>query len=124
MLRGAIVGFGEVARYGHWPAYQTSRHLRIVAVVDRSADRRALASSLSREVEAFAAIDELDQALDFIDVCTPPALHVTPMLTAIDRGWHVLCEKPLLLDGLLVDELRRSARDAGVAIVPVHNWKF
>jgi predicted dehydrogenase len=126
MLRGAIVGFGEVARNGHWPAYEASADVEIVAVVDRTAERRELASSLSRRVETFAAFSELDAVagIDFIDICTPPSLHPQPMLGAIARGWHVLCEKPFLLDAVLLDLARTGAADACVAVVPVHNWKY
>jgi predicted dehydrogenase len=133
MLRGAIIGFGEVARNGHWPAYQTARDVCIAAVVERSASRRQLASTLSPSIPTFSSIDELVEwqagqvgrsSIHFIDICTPPALHAEPMLAAIRQGWHVVCEKPLLLDGLVIDVVRQAARDAGVAVVPVHNWKY
>ena len=126
MLRGLILGFGEVARNGHWPAYQDNRDVEIVAVADRSAERRALAASLAPGLRTFASLDEVPRALsiDFVDICTPPALHAEPMLAAIARDWHVLCEKPFLLDPALVERARARAIDAGVALVPVHNWKY
>ena len=131
MLRGAIVGFGEVARNGHWPAYQDSADVRIAAVVDRSEDRRTIAASLDPTIRTFARIDDLvawqggsAEPLDFVDVCTPPALHAEPLMTALSTGWHVLCEKPFLLDPALIDEARTRARHARRAVVPVHNWKY
>src|SRR5260370_11095749 len=54
----------------------------------------------------------------------PPALTRQPILEAIARGWHVLCEKPLLLDPEVFDIVRTRASDAGVAVMPVHNWKY
>src|SRR5580658_2910740 len=110
MLKGVIVGFGEVARYGHWPAYQTSAasaagvNIQIVAVVDPGADRRALASRLLPHATTFAALGDVppSASIDFADICTPPSLHAGPMLEALDRGWHVLCEKPFLLDPAVV----------------------
>jgi len=124
-LRGAIVGFGEVARNGHWPAWAACSDARIVAVVDRTPERRALVAGLAPAIETFATIDELASAMtiDFVDICTPPALHHEPMLDAIARGWHVLCEKPFLLDPIVLDVVRRLAADRGVAVLPVHNWK-
>jgi predicted dehydrogenase len=124
-LRGAIVGFGEVARNGHWPAWAACSDARIVAVVDRTPERRALVASLAPAIETFATLDELASAMtiDFVDICTPPALHHEPMLDAIARGWHVLCEKPFLLDPIVLDVVRRLAAERGVAVLPVHNWK-
>ena len=126
MLRGAIVGFGEVARNGHWPAYQANADVEIVAVVDRRPERRALASRLSPGVRTFAAFSELpaSASIDFVDICTPPALHPQPLFEALDRGWHVLCEKPFLLDPALIDIVRDRAASAGLAVFPVHNWKY
>ena len=125
-MRGAIVGFGEVARYGHWPAYADSPHLTIVAVVERSAERRALATSLGAGLRAYETLDALiaGETLDFIDVCTPPALHAAPMLAALERGWHVVCEKPFLLDAGALIRARSLAEASDVAAVPVHNWKL
>ena len=126
MLKGALVGFGEVSRNGHWPGYEARPDVEIVAVVDQSADRRALASSLSPRITAFASLAEIpaSASIDFVDICTPPKLHAEPMLQALDRGWHVLCEKPFLLDPAVLDIARARAMERGVALIPVHNWKY
>jgi len=125
-MKGAIVGFGEVACHGHWPAYADSSEFSIVAVVERSAERRALATSLSAGLHVYATVDELvaGETLDFVDVCTPPALHGAPVLAALERGWHVVCEKPFLLDAAVLTRARALAEERGVAAVPVHNWKL
>lgn len=126
MLRGAIIGFGEVARNGHWPAYAESREARIVAVVDRTESRRQAARESVPGVATFATIEELAAGpeIDFVDICTPPSLHGEPMLGSLARGWNVLCEKPLLLDLVELEQARNVARAAGRAVVPVHNWKY
>jgi predicted dehydrogenase len=126
VLRGAIIGFGEVARNGHWPAYADSREAKIVAAVDRTEERRKAARTSRSEIATFATIEELagGAEIDFVDICTPPALHGEPMLDALARGWNVLCEKPLLLDLIELDKVRGAARGAGRAVVPVHNWKY
>lgn len=126
MLQGAIIGFGEVARHGHWPAYEKSNEAKIVAVVDRTEERRQIARKLSPGVATFSTIEELAAGaeIDFVDICTPPALHGEPMLDALGRGWNVLCEKPLLLDLVELEQARSLARETGRAIVPVHNWKY
>jgi predicted dehydrogenase len=127
VLTGAIVGFGEVARHGHWPGYASSREVRIAAVVDRTAERREEAQRLDPGIAAFASLTELLDSglpLDFIDICTPPALHAAPMLAALDRGWHVLCEKPFLIDAAPLAMVRTRIAGGGLAAIPVHNWKY
>lgn len=125
MLNGAIIGFGEVAQHGHWPAYAQSTELSIVAVVERTAERRRVARSLSPSPRTYESLDALAaaEAIDFIDICTPPAFHAEPMLAALGRGWHVVCEKPFLIDAAALARARASSHDRRLAVVPVHNWK-
>ena len=126
MMKGAIIGFGEVAQKGHWPGYVSHAGVDITAIVDRSAERRALASTLLPGVSTFASFDDVpaSAAIDFVDICTPPALHPGPMLGALARGCHVLCEKPFVLDRGVIDIVREKSVAAGLAVLPVHNWKY
>jgi predicted dehydrogenase len=125
LFRGAIVGFGQVAEHGHYPAFAGSDTFEIVAVVERSAERRDAATRLHTGMRAVDALDAIaDADIDFVDICTPPALHAAPILAALERGWHVICEKPFLLETADVDAVRRAAVRAGRAVVPVHNWKY
>lgn len=126
MLRGAIIGFGGVAANGHLPAYLKSGEAKIVAVVDRTEERRRVAEKAAPGVAMFATIAELAAGaeIDFVDICTPPAFHGEPMLEALARGWDVLCEKPLLLEPVELARIRDLAREKGRSVVPVHNWKY
>lgn len=117
MLSGAIVGFGNVAQLGHWPAYQNNPDARIVAVVDARPERRAIANELS--LESFERLGQLG-GIDFVDICTPPANHAQQIIEAARNGWPVLCEKPLVINSAQLREI--SGVD--VAVVPVHNWKY
>jgi predicted dehydrogenase len=126
VLRGAIIGFGAVAANGHLPGYLKSREAEIVAVVDRTAERRGAAREMLPGIATFATIEGLaaDTEIDFVDICTPPALHGQPIRDALGQGWNVLCEKPLLLDPTELEKVRALARQSGRAVVPVHNWKY
>ncbi|HEY2800383.1 MAG TPA: Gfo/Idh/MocA family oxidoreductase [Chthoniobacterales bacterium] len=126
MRRGALIGFGEVAQHGHLPAYEKSSEAKIVAIVDSTGERRNIARAFFPEIATFAAIEELAAGaeLDFVDICTPPSLHAEGILEGLRHRWHVLCEKPLLLDEDELDEVRAKAKQAQRAVVPVHNWKY
>ena len=94
-------------------------------MVERSAERRDAATRLHAGMRAVGSLGEIaDADIDFVDICTPPALHTAPILAALERGWHVICEKPFLLETADVDAVRRAAVRAGRAVVPVHNWKY
>jgi len=71
-FRGAIVGFGQVAEHGHWPAFAASEAFQIVAVVERSAARRDAVMELQRElVETRLAARVGDHVRVMVDGLSP-----------------------------------------------------
>jgi predicted dehydrogenase len=62
--------------------------------------------------------------LDFVDICTPTSTHVELALWALERGYHVLCEKPVALGGAEARRLMDASRAAGRMVVPCHQYRF
>jgi predicted dehydrogenase len=124
MRRGALIGFGNVARHGHLPGWQRRTDVELVAVADVRAERRdAVALEVPGAARYVCAETLLEStALDFVDICTPPATHAALAASALERGIHVLCEKPLVgsLDALR--RLRRLAAARRLVVHTVHNW--
>ncbi len=124
-MRGALIGAGSVARQSHYPAYVTDpgvrERLRIVAVVEPAPGVPDLAG-LPRvaDPERLAA----HAPLDFIDVCTPTATHRDLVLWGLERGWHVLCEKPVATTLDDAERIARAARRAGRIVFPCHQYRF
>lgn len=124
MLRGAMIGCGNVAVNGHLPGWLTRPDVEISAVAETNPERKAdVAARLPRahwydSVEALLA----GETLDFVDICTPPATHAGLIRSALKRGLHVLCEKPLVCRMDELGELSRMAEKADKALFTVHNW--
>ncbi len=125
-LKGAFIGFGNIAALGHWPSYAASSEVEIVAVMDPSHNRREAAKALKPDLQTFESIDDLfrTQKLDFVDICTPPVSHATLALTALQHGAHVLCEKPLSLKVAEYLDLQSAMQKTGKTVFTVHNWKY
>lgn len=125
-LRGAIVGFGNVAVHGHVPAWKADRHFSILAVCDPAEAQLAVAAELLPDARRYASVDELlaNERLDFVDVATPPATHAEIVLKAAAQRVHVLCEKPLTLGVDECNRVRSAASAAHVVVFTNHNWKY
>src|SRR6187431_3269756 len=95
-LRGAFIGFGNVAASGHLPGWLARPDVRIVAACDPSAERRAAAAQALPAARLYANPGEMleRERLDFVDICTPPAFHGSAIGLAQAAELHVLCEKP------------------------------
>jgi predicted dehydrogenase len=124
MVRGAIIGLGNVAVHGHLPGWLSRLDVEIVAATDTHPARRAECAARLPDARWWDSAEALlaDAELDFVDICTPPSSHATLIRQALERGRHVLCEKPLV--GSL-EELRavvELAADTGRIVHTVHNW--
>lgn len=125
MIKGVMVGLGNVALNGHLPAYRESGKVRIVAGVDFSPERRKLFQDAMPGVPALASLDECKELdFDFVDVSTPPHTHFAVVRQALEQGRHVLCEKPLVLSEADFAALQALASKQDRLLMPIHNWKF
>jgi predicted dehydrogenase len=130
-LRGAVIGYGFIAERGHVPAYASFNPerggLRITAVADTCAARRERARAAlpdARIYESHADLLEREGGqLDFVDITTPPCDHAAIAHAALDRGLHVLCEKPLTTTVAEARGLLDHARRAERVLFPSHNYK-
>jgi predicted dehydrogenase len=125
-LRGGILGAGHVALHGHVPGWREQSGVEILAAADPRREARAAMSEALPGVAWHDGAESLvaSEDLDFLDVCTPPAFHGAAIRLGLERGLHVLCEKPLVLDP---DELARLAGLADsrrLVLASVHNWRY
>lgn len=126
MLRGAFIGFGNVAARGHLPGWQSRSDVRIVAATDAIAERREAFLEACPEARWHKSVTDLlsSEKLDFVDICTPPGSHVTLISQALDAGLHVLCEKPLVTQVDDAQMVAAAAMRAGRTLHTVHNWLY
>src|SRR6266850_2001138 len=128
MLRGAIIGLGNVALDGHLPGWSARDGVEIVAVTDVQRDRQADALARMPGARWFDTAEALLEhpGLDFVDICTPPSSHAPLIERALTRGLHVLCEKPLVRSPAELDVVRRLAalvRDHAIGAVRRVTWQ-
>jgi len=101
--------------------------LRIVAVADICPARRERALADLPGVRVYESHAELLEReagrLSFVDITTPPSAHAEIAHAALDRGLHVLCEKPLTTTTAEARSLLDHARRAERVIFPCHNYK-
>jgi predicted dehydrogenase len=125
-LKGALIGFGQVAEKAHLPGF-LERGIEITAVCEKNPARREAAQAALPKATLYTSYEQLlaaQDGLDFVDIATPPYLHSDQAFAAAKAGLHVLVEKPLALIPGELETLRRSASMTGRCVFTVHNWAY
>lgn len=107
-----LVGAGDIATRRVGPALVRAAHSRLVAVCDREPDR---AAALAAQLGVGQTYTDFATALaettaEVVYVATPQTTHIELSLQALAAGKHLLCEKPLGLNGAECQRLLGVAR--------------
>lgn len=124
MLKGAFIGFGNVAANGHLPGWRAREDVQIVAATDAAASRREAFLTACPDGRWYETVDDLlaGGKLDFVDICAPPGSHAALIERALDAGLHVLSEKPLVTRVEDAKRVGATAVRARRVLHTVHNW--
>jgi predicted dehydrogenase/dTDP-4-amino-4,6-dideoxygalactose transaminase len=116
-LRHAIVGCGRIA-VCHGDAFAK---LNVLAACTDLVQERAATFAARYQIAAAESFDSLleDPTITSLSICTPHDLHGSMALRAVERGKHVLVEKPLVLDLKQGERLLAASRECGVVVMPV-----
>ena len=120
----ALIGAGAIAQT-YASAFTICDGIRLVGVADpREESAKSTAAQL--RCPAFRCYQEMLLATDFkaAVVCTPPATHPEICSWLLNRGVHVLCEKPLAVDAISAREMVASAAEAGVQFTMASKFRF
>src|SRR3954471_16829426 len=113
-LRVGIAGTGFIGGVHARSVRVSGAHL--AGVASTSLERAESAADAFGAERACGSARELiaDPSIDVLHICTPNHLHVPLAQAALAAGKHVICEKPLALDGASATSLASAAEDAGV----------
>ena len=126
MLNVALIGFGGIAQ-AHKNGYATMETLgkaRLVAVCDirKEAFEKKVEINLKTEskdgANSFRCYTDLEEMLaneqiDLIDICVPSYLHREVSVKMLERGYNVLCEKPMALNSEDCDAMLEAEKKSG-----------
>lgn len=124
-LRVGLVGMGNIA-FVHEAGYDEVADLaEIVAVCDVNAEAARSHAAL-HQARVYSDYRELvaDPEIDIVDVTTPHRTHYPAARAALERGKHVLVEKPMAMSAAHAAELVALAQAGGVTFTVAENTRF
>jgi predicted dehydrogenase len=122
VVRIGVVGAGSLG-YHHVRILRDVPGARLVGFYERSPER-AVKVAAELGVPATRSLDELLDETDAVTVVVPTPAHHLVAKQALERGKHVLIEKPIAVTLEEADELLAIAREAGVVVQTGHVERF
>jgi predicted dehydrogenase len=123
-LRLGLIGAGRISG-AYVDAARGLECARIVGVADVRADA---AASRARDLDcpAFSSPEALADAVrpDAVVVCTPPVTHASVASFFLERGVHVLCEKPFAMDSTSARAVVEAARRSGSIVTMASKFRY
>ncbi len=99
-LKWGVLGAGSVAQRRAIPAINQAKDAELHALLSRDAARAKRLSTEHGAQTYYTTVEALlsDETLDAIYISTPVYLHCEQVIEAAERGFHVLCDKPMAMN--------------------------
>jgi predicted dehydrogenase/nucleoside-diphosphate-sugar epimerase len=122
-FRAGLVGAGNIAEF-HVAALKVLPDVELIGIADLD-QAKAQAQAEKWGTQAFASLDALVAAgANVIHVLTPPSSHAAIARAALDKGCHVLIEKPIAEDAADARAIGELARQKGLVATVNHSLLY
>ena len=121
MLKIALVGVGGISG-AHIPAWDAMEDTELVAICDIRPERMEPYPDKRQytDFEEMLAKEEID----ILDICLPTYLHADFAIKAMEKGIHVICEKPISLKEEDVERVYSTAAKMNVKFMVAQVLRF
>ncbi len=121
MLKVGLIGVGGISG-AHIPVWESMEDVELTALCDIRQERM----EPYPEKHHYTKLDEMlkNEKLDILDICLPTYLHADYAVRAMEKGIHVLCEKPVSLKSEDVERVYSTAHRMQVSFMVAHVLRF
>ncbi len=123
-LKLACVGAGYFSQF-HVEAWTRIPEVNLVAICDRDEQKAQAMAQANGVTTVYGSMEQLldNEALDLIDIITPPATHMELCKMAAEKGVAIICQKPLAPTYQEAVELVKSMPD-NLPFMVHENFRF
>lgn len=129
MIKGAIIGFGKIARTNHIDAFhfvELQNIINITSAVEVDKNIREKSAKEFENIKFYDALDKLfaNETIEFVDITTPPKYHKEIIEWAIEKNLHIICEKPFTTTLNEAKKLYDKLKHSNLLFFPCHQYKY
>jgi UDP-N-acetylglucosamine 3-dehydrogenase len=123
MLKTAVIGAGNMGK-NHARVYSELEGSKLIAIAEISEEGKTIAEqyNCTHYSDYLEMLDSED--IDALSICVPTSLHKTVALECIDKGKHILIEKPIAATVEEAKEILKAARKKRTFVTVGHIERF
>lgn len=129
-VKVALIGAGQRGKdvYGEY-ALEYPQHIKFVAVAEPNKLKREEFSRKhnippEHQFESWEDLLQLDKFCDAIIIATPDNMHYKPAKLTLEKGYHLLLEKPMSNNPMEIMELGRIAKEKNNVFMICHVLRY
>jgi predicted dehydrogenase len=130
MIQAALIGAGKRGMFAYGPyALNRPDEIQFIAVAEPNEERRnrfAKLHSIPADRQ-FASWEELlakPKLCEALLICTMDREHYAPTMAALDKGYHILLEKPMSHDPLEAIRIAEKAEETKRILTVCHGMRY
>ena len=125
-VRVGLVGYGLGGSTFHAPLVSATPGLELVAIATSNAERVTKAKTRHPAVHVYDTLDAMlgAEPLDLVVVSTPHATHAPYARAALEKGAHVVVDKPFATSSAEARDLAAAAKLHGRLAIPFQNRRW
>lgn len=125
MLKVGVIGTGSIGRH-HVRNYHDIPNVDLVGISDVNEEQAATLAKNYGAVAHYTDFERLldEQKPDMVSICVPTQHHFAVAQAVIERGIHLLVEKPITETVEQAEQIIQQAADAGVVLTVGHIERF
>lgn len=121
MLKVGLIGVGGISRT-HISCWEQMEDVELVALCDKRPEQMEAYPNKRRYTDLNVMLES--EKLDILDICLPTFLHVDAAIQAMEKGIHVICEKPISLHKEDVSLVYQTAERMNVTFMVAQVLRF
>lgn len=123
-VRLGAIGAGWWATSNHFPLFAAHDDVELVGVCSKGPGLEAIRDQFGFTFATEDSDELLAADIDAVVISTPHDLHHPLAAQALERGLHVLCEKPMTLHAEEAWDLAERAERAGTVFLVPYGWNY
>lgn len=126
IVRWGILGYARIAEMSTIPAILEADNAVFYAMASRDQAKRVACQEKFHCEKTFETYDELldDPLVDAVYIPLPNSLHKEWAIKAMEKGKHVLCEKPMTLNEKDAIEMVESSKKNRVILMEAFMYRY